>query len=79
MGDVVNLSVKFILLSREGDGGAVLYSNPHPHRSYPVSKFSDFCLKSCPDDLLLVSVPPSEDKLRKASYPRTLLRDEGGG
>ena len=47
----------FILLSRESDGGAVLWTNLHPLRSYPVSKFE--VVKSCPDNLLLVSVPPS--------------------
>ena len=32
-----------------------------------------------PDNLLPVFVTPSGDKRRKATYPRTLLRDEGGG
>ena len=69
----------FILLSWESDGGAVLWTNPHLLKTYPVSKFFDCCLKSCPYNLLLASVPPSRDKYRKVSYPRTLQRDEGKG
>ena len=46
-------------------------------RSYPVSKFSGCCcLKSCSDNLLLVSVSPCTD--RKTSYLRTPQRDACG-
>ena len=66
-------------LSRESDGEAVLSTNPHQLKSYLGFKFSSCCLKSCPDNLLLVVVPPSRYKHRKASYPRVLQQDEDGG
>ena len=58
---------------------AFLGTNSHSLGSYPVTKLSSCCMKNCPDNLLLVLVPPSRDKYRKVSYPRTLQHDEGVG
>ena len=44
----------FILLSTESNGGASLWTNPHPLRSWPFSKFSDWRLISSHEKLLLV-------------------------
>ena len=44
----------FILHPRGSDGGAILRTNPHPLRSWPFSKFSNWRLTSSHVNLLLV-------------------------
>ena len=60
----------FILPPQENDGGIILRTNLHPIRSYPVSKYFGCCLKSCPENFLLVSVPPSREKHRKGTFSK---------
>ena len=64
-------------LSWESDGGAALRTNPHPLQKFP--SFPVDAWSFVHSTLQLVSVPPSRVKHCKASYPWTLLRDEGGG
>jgi len=44
----VYLGSIFILLSRESDGGALFWTNPHPLRSCPFSSFPVISLSSYP-------------------------------
>jgi len=44
----------FILISRESDGGAILWTNPHPLTSCPFSSFPVISLTSYRFNLLLV-------------------------
>ena len=70
----------FILFSRGSNTGAILWSNPHPLRSWQFSTFSSRRLTSIfPRKFAACSKPPSRGNHRKASYPRTLKRDQGGG
>jgi len=60
-------------LSRESDGGAIFWTNPHPLRSCPFSSFPTIEFAGC-------SKPPITDNHRKAPYPRTQqVSNEGGG
>ena len=65
----------FILLSRESDGGAILWTNSHSLRSYHFPSFLvayDFF----PHKFAACSKPPSRDNHRKASYSRTQKREQ---
>jgi len=42
----------FILLSRESDGGAIFWTNPHPLRSYPLRSYPFLSFSGCFFDFL---------------------------
>ena len=64
----------FILLSRvEGQVVRLFWMI----RLQRLRQGSTCCVKSCPDNLLLASVPETKDKHRAAFYPRTSQLDEG--
>jgi len=58
----------FFFLSRESDGGAIFWTNPHPFRSCPFSvvPLISYHLICC----LFKLKPPNRDNHRKAPYPR---------
>ena len=58
---------------------AIFWTNPHPLRSWPFSKFSCWRFDFFPRKFAACSKPPSRDNYRKASYPRTQQRDQGAG
>ena len=58
---------------------AMLWTNPHPLRSWPFSKLSCWHFDFFPRKFATCSKPPSRDNYRKASYPRTQQRDQGAG
>ena len=58
---------------------AMLWTNPHPLRSWPFSKLSCWHFDFFPRKFAACSKPPSRDNYRKASYPRTQQRDQGAG
>ena len=79
-----------ILLSREGDDGAIFWTNPLPLRSWPFfrlmfgflsHKFAAYSKPSSKDNHRKASYskPSSKDNHRKASYPRTQQREQGAG
>jgi len=67
----------FILLSRESDGVAIFWTNPHPLRSYPFSSFS-VVLWLLTTEFAACSKPPSRDNHRKTPYPKTQQRVRWG-
>ena len=58
---------------------AIFWTNPHPLRSWPFSKFSCWRFDFFPRKFAACLKPPSRDNYRKASYPRTQQRDQGAG
>ena len=58
---------------------AMLWTNPHPLRSWPFSTLSCWRFDFFSRKFAACSKPPSRDNYRKASYPRTQQRDQGGG
>jgi len=71
----------FILLSRESDGGAIFWTNPHPLRScpYQISEFSVCVLDFLPVNLLLVRSHQAEIIIVKRFIQgRNNVYDKGG-
>ena len=58
---------------------AMLWTNPHPLRSWPFSKLSCWRFDFFPRKFAACLKPPSRDNYRKAFYPRTQQRDQGAG
>jgi len=66
----VLLNKIFILLSRESDGGAIFWTNPHPLRSCPYPSFPVVSLTSTTEFAACLK-PPNRDNYPTVLYPRT--------
>ena len=58
---------------------AMLWTNPHPLRSWPFPKLSSRRFDFFPRKFAACSKPPSRDNYRKVSYPRVQQRDQNAG